>query len=292
VHALAPHSLASEKARQRDRLLDMIERLLRTRPRVNVYVFDDWLLRPADCPPPPSTPATAGSGTLVAAEILTRFGADRVTVWAPNLKPAVVAALRELSQATTPPGRNQPCVMTGVGCYCAFNRRWREHLYAMGGLDVLSADCFGAFSTGVTQLVRDLSRYRLFYLHRDVHNSEPAALVAWAVSDLPERMRGWKPEPGQEQESQPKRRSGMTPAEYVVCPDTFGSPCCIAYHPQAQMLVAFADIFDGTSTHLYRPQSQKSYSRTMHYVEVELLQREYVAPGPDGFAGSVVYKEQ
>jgi hypothetical protein len=30
----------------------------------------------------------------------------------------------------------------------------------------------------------------------------------------------------------------------------------------------------------------------MHYVEVELLQREYVAPAPNGFAGSVVYREQ
>jgi hypothetical protein len=58
------------------------------------------------------------------------------------------------------------------------------------------------------------------------------------------------------------------------------------------MLLAFADIFDGTSTHLYRPRLEKPYSHTMHYVEVELLQREYVAPAPDGFAGSVVYREQ
>jgi hypothetical protein len=283
VYALAPHSLVSEKALQRDRLLAMIECLMRTRPQVNVYVFDDWLLRPDDRPAPPSTPETAGSGTLVTAEILTRFGADRVTVWAPNLKPAVVAALRALSQVTTPPGRRQPCVMTGVGCYCAFNRRWREHLHAAGGLDVLSADCFGAFSTGVTQLVRDLSRDRLFYLHRDVHNSEPAALVAWAVSDLPERMHGCKPD-----------RKSVTPAEYVVCPDTLVSSCLFFnyYHPQALMLAAFADIFDGTSTHLYRLLLEKPYSRTMHYVEVELLQREYVAPAPAGFAGSVVYTEQ
>jgi hypothetical protein len=206
VYALAPHSLASEKAWQRDRLLAMIERLLRNRPRVNVYVFDDWLLRPADCPPPPSTPATVGSGTLVSAEILTRFGSDRVTVWAPNLKPAVVAALRELSTATTPPGRNQPCVMTGVGCYCAFNHRWREHLHAAGGIDVLSADCFGAFSTGVTQLVRDMTRDRLFHLHRDVCNGEPAALVAWAVSDLPGRM-----------------QDGLTPSQCAVCHDELPS---------------------------------------------------------------------
>jgi hypothetical protein len=58
------------------------------------------------------------------------------------------------------------------------------------------------------------------------------------------------------------------------------------------MLIAFADMFGETSTHTCRPRSQKPYSRTMHYVEVELLQREYLAPAPGGFAGTVVYQEQ
>jgi hypothetical protein len=57
------------------------------------------------------------------------------------------------------------------------------------------------------------------------------------------------------------------------------------------MLVAFAGIFDGTGTHLCRPRLERPYSRTMHYVEVELLQREYVAPAPDGFTVSALYRE-
>ena len=46
------------------------------------------------------------------------------------------------------------------------------------------------------------------------------------------------------------------------------------------MLLAFAEIFHSNSTHVFWPRSERAYSRTMHYDEAELLQRECLLPPP------------
>ena len=58
------------------------------------------------------------------------------------------------------------------------------------------------------------------------------------------------------------------------------------------MIFAFANIFDLDSPYVSRPRMEKPYSRTMHYAEVQLLQREFMQPAPDGFTACVVYNEE
>ena len=94
LHRRAPHSVVEVKAYQRDCILGVIADLLRTRQRVNIYLFDDWLLRPG-----------ALAQTLLTTEIVMRFRTDRVAVWSPNLDPDIVASLRVLADAPHAPTR-------------------------------------------------------------------------------------------------------------------------------------------------------------------------------------------
>ena len=173
LHRRHPHSVVELKAYQRDRILGVIADLLRTRQRVNVYLFDDWLLRPG-----------ALAATLLTTEIVMRFGTDRVAVWSPNLDPDVVASLRVLVDAPHAP---TPWLTAGCGCFCACNAAWADDIRRAGGLDVVFADCYGGFVRGARKLVADLVARRLFRRPTDVHDARPAH-VMWAVSDLPDRM--------------------------------------------------------------------------------------------------------
>ena len=103
-----------------------------------VYVFDDFL-----------------NDVTFTAELVARFGA-RVRVFTPNLKFAVVAALRATLGAT--PGQ----VMADWACYEAFNTAHADAIRGAGGLDVIFADCFGSFKNGAGPLFDDFVARRLF----------------------------------------------------------------------------------------------------------------------------------
>ena len=198
LHTINPHSVVDVKAYQRDRILGIIAHLLTTRRRVNIYLFDDRLLRPG-----------AQTATLLTEEIITRFGWERVRVWSPNLDTEIVASLRALAPQSS-------WLTAGYGCFCACNAAWAEDIRRAGGLDVVFADCYGGFVRGARKLVADLVARRLFRRPTDVHDARPAH-VMWAVSDLPDRM-----------------QHGLTVAQSALrmlgdCADVFDNDCAYTH---------------------------------------------------------------
>lgn len=90
------------------------------------YVFDDFL-----------------DDVTFTAELVVRFGA-RVRVFSPNLKPAVVAALRATLGAA--PGQ----VVADWACYEAFNAAHADAIRGAGGLDRLPSEAEREGSVGTS----------------------------------------------------------------------------------------------------------------------------------------------
>lgn len=256
-----PHTVPAEKAAQRDYAHARIAELLAAgrRPPVTVYAFDDWLRRPGAAQP-----------TLFTAELVARFGADRVRVWSPNLHADVIAGLRALTTDLAPNPPGAPWLRAGCGCWCACNARWAASIAAAGGLDVVFADCFGAFPRGAGRLMDDLLRRRNGRLLR--RPADPAVRPAdrrpvhwlWAVSDLPERFR---------------RGAG----------DGSAAACALG------LLRQVADVFgDGAAAGFWpRLRVERAYGRTMHFVAIEAWPTEWVAAGAlPGFTVRLVHAEE
>lgn len=111
-----PHSDIARKREQRQTVVQMVADRCAPGTVVNVLLFDDFL---------------AEDG-LLTFQLLGRFGADRVRVFSPNVRPEVVQALR--AATWWPAG----CVVSGVGCYHAFLQHWQQYIHALGGFHVVS----------------------------------------------------------------------------------------------------------------------------------------------------------
>ena len=110
-----PHSDIEKKREQRQTIVRMVGERCAPDTVVNVLLFDDFL---------------AEDG-LLTFQLLGRFGANRVRVFSPNVKPEVVHALRA---ATWLPAGS---VVSGVGCYHAFLQHWGRYIDHLGGFQVV-----------------------------------------------------------------------------------------------------------------------------------------------------------
>lgn len=142
IDGITPHSCIKEKRSQRNEIIKHIaiaveDRRKRDGSKVNIWLFDDLLPNPD------------GSVTSMVIDILVRFGPDRVRIFSPNLKQSIVDHYRSLN---LPSGT----VISGCGCVCRFQERWRETMVQCGGLDVVMIDGYANFENGVRGILVDL----------------------------------------------------------------------------------------------------------------------------------------
>ena len=134
-----PHSDVLRKADTRKFILEDIADVNQERPHTTVIMlFDDIL-----------------EGRLLSEDILERFGASNVLILSPNIHHQVTDLLMQL----LPKGM----VWGGTGCYHAFLDYWRSAIAALGGIQVVMADCHRSFRFGAQLLLQQLGQERLYF---------------------------------------------------------------------------------------------------------------------------------
>ena len=241
VHTRDPHSVDAVKDFQCNYMKSTIEKLLRTRPRVNILLFDDTMCRNG-----------SNVATLLAEDIILEFGSRRVAIWSPNIKAEIVALSRNLADRACA----NPWLTTGYGCFCHFINTWAEDIRAAGGFDIVFADCFGCLANGAGKLMADLVARRLFRKPSDLHDRRPCH-VLWAVSDLPERL-GSVPETAANKKNKKQSRNV---GQIIV-----------------KMQQDVADIFLNDDYYFYCQRMEKPYGNTMHFVAIEVHETRMVPP--------------
>jgi hypothetical protein len=232
IQVITPHSNVAMKHAQRRDIENLVQEALAVQPRVNIYLFDDWLpLREDSC-----------RHTLLSDHLLRKFGANRIRIWAPNLKPDVVAAHEALSEGNQCP---MGWITAACGCWHTFNTRWAPDICMAGGLDVVFADCFRGFEHGCGALVADLLKKRMFRRRTDANDKRRCHLT-FAVSDRHQRSQGWS-----------------------------------AATATLQVLIDMGALFsDENCPYVTRVVSQAVYGRTMHYFKAEVCERQWVQSLP------------